>query len=149
MEYRVPATITTLFLALGVGCSDDGVSPDGPTVASVAGDYAAVEEFGAWEFTTTADGETIDRLAEGAYVEIALNPDGSTAGELFVPEADEDGADFQADLAGTWTLDAGTVTFSHEADTFLRDTPFTADGDRLSGEQTFDGVRVRLELARL
>ena len=98
------------FTLAAVGC-DNATEP---TMAEVVGTYEAVE------FTAAADGDTTDQLARGATLEITLADDGSTVGSLFVPGGAEDGGDFQADLAGSWALDAGTVTFEQDADTFIR-----------------------------
>ncbi|HEX6938241.1 MAG TPA: hypothetical protein VF158_02425 [Longimicrobiales bacterium] len=129
-------------------CSDD--EPPAPEIrmAEVAGDYVAEGDYGVYSFTTTADGQTTDWLAEGASVHITLTADGRTSGRLFVPGGDEDGSDFEADLAGTWSLIGDIVEFSHEADTFIRDMAFHVEDGRLSGDETFDDARVRLVLER-
>jgi hypothetical protein len=61
---------------------------------------------------------------------------------------DEDGGDFDADLAGTWTLKGDTIRFAHPADTFVRDMPFAVHDTELRGDRTFSGVRVRVTLVR-
>lgn len=95
------------------------------------GTYVAVS------FTVTVDGVTDDVLQQGGSIELVLEQDGSTGGRLFVPEGDEGGSDFDADLAGTWTVNQDTVFLEHEADTFLRDTPLAiASGGRLVGDFT-------------
>jgi hypothetical protein len=40
------------------------------------------------------------------------------------------------------------VTFSQDADTFIRDVEFTASEDRLTGEGTLDEETVRLVLSK-
>jgi hypothetical protein len=53
------------------------------------------------------------------------------------------------DLAGGWSLTGNTVTFDQpDADTFLRDVPFTAELNRLSAEATFSGQTIRLILSK-
>jgi hypothetical protein len=56
--------------------------------------------------------------------------------------------DFDADLAGTWTRSGSIVEFSHAADTFVRDMPFTMQGATLVGDRTFGDVRIRVTLTR-
>jgi hypothetical protein len=65
-----------------------------------------------------------------------------------VPNGAEDGGDLDADLAGTWALVGNTVTFSQTADTFIRDAAFAAGPNRLTGEDTFSGVTIRLVLSK-
>jgi hypothetical protein len=131
-------------------CGSDTVGPDAQAaMQKVAGHYVASEGYGALSFTTTASGETIDWLAAGGSLEIDLAADGTTTGRVFVPGADEDGGDWEADLKGSWTLSGGsTVRFSHAADTFVRDMPFTVKDGRLEGDRTFDETRIHVVLAR-
>lgn len=117
-------------------------SSTAPSTTSVAGIYSATA------FTTTTSGVTTDQLAAGATVALVLSPQGSTTGELFIPDAGEGGGDFVADLQGTWTLNGGTVQLSHAADTFLRDMPLTVQGNTLVGDRTFGSTRVQLTLTK-
>lgn len=116
--------------------------PTLPTVDSVAGAYRATT------FTVEQGGVTEDILAKGGLINLTLNRDGTTAGRLFAPGGGEDGSDFDADLTGTWSLTGTLVTFQHEADTFVRDVPFTVSDDRLSAEATFSGVTLRVVLTK-
>ncbi len=141
----VPVTLATVLLL--IACGDDPTEPR-LTMDLVAGDYVAEDEFGAMTFTTTEDGQTVDWLAGGASLTIQLARDGSTEGRLFVPGADEDGSDFDADLAGTWTLVGDTVRFSHAADTFVRDMPFAVQDGRLEGDRVFGDTRIRVVLVK-
>lgn len=129
-------------------CGDEEATDPDPSIrmAEVAGDYAAEGDQGT--FVTTADGQTVDRLAEGASVTITLTADGVTSGHLFAPGAEEDGSDFEADLAGTWSLRNDTVEFSHEADTFMRDMSFEVEDDRLSGDEAFLDERIQIVLRK-
>jgi hypothetical protein len=129
-----------LALAVSAGCGDD--DSFSPTVGNVAGSYSAAA------FTVTSSTGTTDFLAAGAAVMVELAPDGTTTGQIFVPDGGEDGGDFDADLTGTWTLSDTTVTFEHEADTFLRDVEFIASRNRLSAEETFAGHTIRLVLTK-
>lgn len=146
----VARTLLATLLVLGgpTACADSTAPAPEPTLQMVAGSYHADERFGALSLTTTEDGRTIDWLDAGGSIQLELRADGTTAGRVFVPGVDEDGGDFDADLAGRWTLANGEVRLSHPADTFLRDMAFTYRSGRLQGDETFDGVRVRVTLAR-
>jgi hypothetical protein len=129
-------------------CSDSPTEPVPLTIEAVAGVYGASGAFGAYTFTTVDSGVVTDWLDAGASIALRLNIDGTSEGELFVPGADEDGSDFEADLTGTWRLEDNAVTLEHDADTFLREMPLTVVVGRLEGDRTFDGTRVRLTLQR-
>ena len=128
--------------AMLAGCSDDDDDVFSPTVENVSGSYSAET------FTVTTAAETVDLLALGAEVTVDLAADGTTTGQLFVPDGDEDGSDLEADLSGTWTLTGSTVTFSQDSDTFIRDVEFTASENRLTGEGAFGEATIRLVLGR-
>ena len=135
-------------LVLGA-CGGDGPSDLEPTLALAVGSWAAEGPYGAYELTTNdAGGEDVDWLALGASIILELDDDGTTSGHLFVPGADEDGADIDMDLAGRWTASDGVIELEHEADTFLRDMPLTLEGGELVGEETFGDTTVRVRLAR-
>jgi hypothetical protein len=130
-------------LLLGCG-GDSGDDPSGPERATFAGTYhASATAYTASIFTITQGGVTTDLLDLGGVLDLTLAEDGSTSGRMFVPGADEDGSDFDRDLTGAWTLSGDTVRFEHDADTFLRDVPFTLSGNLLSGEYTSGDVVVR------
>lgn len=129
--------VTAVFFA---ACGDDDGT--GPTTASVAGTYVATT------FTTTAGGATVNQLTGGASLWLMLASDGTVTGRLFIPDADEGGGDLDASMAGTWSLRDGVMRFSQTADTFVRDTPFQADGSTLRGDATFGGTAVRVVLGR-
>jgi hypothetical protein len=130
----VPAALTLL-----LACGGDSFTP---TEETVVGTYEAAE------FTITTGGSTTDLLLAGATVDATLAADGTTSGRLFVPAAGEGGADLDEDLTGTWTLDGETVTFDQTADTFIRDAEFIAGRNTLTGEGTFNGVAVFLQLVK-
>lgn len=136
--YRRFAALVVLLVA----CDNDPAAPSLALVDDVAGTYHATT------FATQEAGVTTDRLAEGASITLTLNTQLTTAGRLFVPGGNEDGSDFDADLTGTWTLTGRTVGLEHSADTFLRDMSLVAEGTRLTGQATFGGVTVRVELSR-
>jgi hypothetical protein len=130
--------IPLLLLTLSCGGDD----PFSPTVENVAGSYEATS------LTGTQSGVTVNLLSLGASVEMVLNVNGTTTGRVFAPGLDQGGQDLDVDLAGTWTLQGQTVTFSQAGDTFIRDVPFTVGRNRLQGEDTFSGVLVRLTLTK-
>lgn len=136
---QITAFVGGAMLAFG-GCGDDST---GPSMAEVAGTYEATSLTMAF-----AGGAPMDLLAAGAEATLALDADGTAAGHLFVPGADEGGADLDEDLAGTWTLNGNTVALSQSGDTFLGDIPLTVSGGRLVGDRTASGVRIRVTLTR-
>lgn len=139
---RLSSALLAITLAFSAAaCSDDDpVEPTPLTMKDVAGTYVASGEVGSL-IITGEDDETIDLLEQGAEIEIELDADGTTAGQLFVPEGDEDGSDLEADLAGTWTLKGDTVQLKHDADTFLRDMKFVVNKKELVGsDEISDGV---------
>lgn len=124
-----------------VGCGDD---PEAPALdmADVAGDYRATT------LRTIVAGQTTDHLAAGATLEITLLASGQTTGRFYVPGGDEDGSDYEADLAGTWTLRGNVVEFSHQSDTFVRDVEFRAEPGRLSADEVVSGTRIVVVLEK-
>lgn len=127
-------------LALATGCGGDSFTP---TEETVAGSYSATV------LTLTTGGQTTDYLALGATVDLTLAADGTTTGRLFVPGGAEGGGNLDADLAGTWDLNGRVVTFNQTADTFIRDSEFSAGENTLTGQEIFSGTTVRLVLARV
>jgi hypothetical protein len=130
-----PAALAVL---LACGGSDSFT----PTEETVAGTYQASA------FTLTTFSGTTDLLLAGATVDATLAPDGTTSGRLFVPGGDGDGGDLDEDLAGTWALAGATVTFDQTADTFIGEAEFSAGRNTLTGEGTFRGVSVFLQLVK-
>lgn len=135
---RTRLLIPLVLTSLAIACRESA----GPSIGTVAGVYTATT------FTSTTGGVTTNHLAEGGQILILLSIDGSTEGQLLVPDGNEDGSDVNLDLTGTWALSGGTVELDHAADTFLRDMPFTVSGTRLHGDVTIDGARVQVTLAR-
>ena len=122
-------------LLLAAGCSD-AIGPE-----SLAATYVATE-------FTLAGEVSGDVLAAGGSLSITLNADGTTSGSVFVPAALNDGEDFTASLAGTFTVTDGSITFTQDADTFVRDITWEVDGTRLRGAGTFSGVTITVVLTR-
>lgn len=131
---------TSLFLLAACG----GEDPTDLSGSDVTGSYEATT------LTVTQDGSTTDVLAEGGSMDITLEEDGTTSGTLVIPASLSESAEReQSSLAGTWVLTGTTVTFDHEADTFVRDMPFDVVSDRLEGEETFGDETVRAVLTRM
>ena len=131
-----------LCLALALAaCDDDDLDPLGPTVDDVAGSYSASV------FTLNSGEGEFDLLALGATVTATLDPDGTTSGRLFVPGVGE-GGNVDEDLAGTWTLEGTTVTFSPTASTLISDVDFAVGPNTLTGEGIYQGAVLLLVLTR-
>jgi len=120
-----------LAVAAVVACSDAFK----PTIENVSGDYQMQS------FTTDSAGVHKDWVAAGATMEILLTPLSDVIGQLIVPGD-------TASMLGTWEVSGNTVHFTQDADTFVRDMDWIADKDRLSGDETFGAVRVRVVLTR-
>ena len=142
---------TAALMVLAIGACDDDDPPAGPDPieeSEVVGSYEATL------FELTADGITVDLLEEGAELTLTLAADGTTTGQLFVPEGGEEGEDLDEALDGTWTFDeeAATVEFTQDADTFVRDVTFDAvrvdGGIRLDAEETSDEGTVAVQLTQ-
>jgi hypothetical protein len=131
---RIVGALFTLALA---GCDDDPTAPMSPS-----GAYEATS------WTATSGGTTTDVLAAGGTFTITLTSQGTTTGRLFIPASVTGEGDFDVSLAGTWTQNGSTIQFSHTADTFVRDMPFTIQGSTLVGDRTFGDVRIRVTLTR-
>lgn len=138
--------LAALAVVLAVACSD----PFTPTVQRVAGAYHAVS------FTATDSAGTTDWMPS-TRLDIRLFSNGRTDGLLWMIGGGEGGTDIQQLMTGSWSLDGDTVRFSQTADTFVRDIAFLARAtrsddiqlyDRLEGDQTFAGMRIRILLKR-
>ena len=90
-----------------------------------------------------------DVLAEGGSLTITLNADGTTSGSLLVPAALNEGVDFTADMAGTFSLVGDSLSFSQNADSFVRDMSWTVNGSDIEGSGTFSGTTIVVVLNRL
>jgi len=133
-----PVTLPLLAALVLANCGDDPVQP-----VAARGAYTATT------FTGTSNGATVDVLAAGGSLTIVLTPQGTTTGRLFIPGAVTGEGDFDLDLTGTYTQNDGIVEFSHTADTFVRDMPFTVRGATLVGDRTFADIRIRVTLTRV
>lgn len=124
-------------LTLGAlwACSE-APNPTGP--ADAPGVYSATE------FTTTANGITVDQLANGVTLTITLATDGHTSGSLSVPAAGGD----PVDLAGRWTRTGSNITFQHPLQTFLDVLTFDLTDTRLTAVGVVGPNLIRVTLSR-
>jgi hypothetical protein len=134
---------STLLLAVAISVAACGDSND-PTGVPL-GTYTAIL------FRTTGASGQRDELAAGSTVNLNLAANGTTSGHLHIA-ADGSTPAFDADMAGTWSEDGNVVTVSQNADTFVRNMPFTLTFDpaisdwTLVGDKSFDSVRIQLTL---
>lgn len=148
VKLRIGALVMTLAVVGACESNPAGPEPGELSMAAIAGSYNASGDYATSRLVTRADGESMDWIAMGAYIDLQLDADGTTSGTMFFPGLDEDGGDFEADLTGTWSLEGETVTFDHDADTFVRDMPFEVVGESLVGEETFGEVTVEFVLLK-
>lgn len=137
----MPIRRTLPFLVLLAGATlacSDSTGPLSP--ADPVGTYTATQ------FTTTFNGETIDQLAQGVSITVALAADGTVTGTLAVPIPDEVTVPLQ--LAGTWTRQGADLRFDLFPDTFLDLLPFQQDGTRLVAEGVVGPGTIRVTLSR-
>jgi hypothetical protein len=128
-----------LLPAVAVLSCSDSLAPD-----TVAGNYTLHSLA-----VTTDTGGTVDWKSLGTTWTMSLAPNGTTTGQLFIPGAAEDGGDFTADMAGTWTAVGDTIEFHQTADTFVRDMPFVVrDDSLLTGDHDFGSVRIQVTLMK-
>ena len=121
---RFRPLLAGLGFVLLAGCND----PEEPDPHPAAGSYTAAT------FVNKSDVEDVDLLALGATLDIDLRANGTTSGTLFVPDGGDGGNDFEASMAGTWTIDGDQVEFDQDADTFVRNMVWTYDGFQLTAE---------------
>jgi len=122
--------VAAAMMACGGG---DSTSPS----ASVAGSYTATQ------FITTGSSGQTNQILAGSTLVINLASNGTTTGHLHLA-AQGGNPVFDADMAGTWSQSGTTVTFSQTADTFVRNTNFTAVANgstwALEGTGSFSGT---------
>lgn len=141
MRTRIRGGAALMFVLAIAACGDDD-EVFNPTVDDVAGSYTATT------FTVTSGAGEVDLLGIGASVTATLDADGTTTGRLLVPGAGEGGGDLDEDLAGTWSLNGSTVTFSQSNSTLISDVDFAVGPNTLTGEGTFQGSLILLVLSR-
>ena len=103
--------------------------------------------YNAQTFETDSAGATTDWLAHGAQLQITLVTHGVAQGLLVWPDT-AGGPILLADLAGTWTLTGDTIHIENSVDTFVRDMGWAAGENRLTGDHTFGGTRIRVVLTK-
>jgi hypothetical protein len=118
------------------------------TPESLSGAYTAAV------FTTTATGgQTTDQKALGGSINITLNDDRTTTGQMHVAAANGSPA-FDASMAGTWSVIGTQVRFVQAADTFMNKMVFIVastagvSGTSLLGDQTSGGTRTQVTLVK-
>lgn len=133
-----------LVLATLVSGCGDGTGPSGadedtlpPTLENIVGAYTA----------TTFTGGGYDVLALGGGLQMTLAMDRSVTGTMEIPAAA--GGPFTADMAGTYSVSGNSLTFTQDADTFVRDATWTwTDGVLIGswgGGAAATTVTVRME----
>lgn len=125
-----------------VACGSDSTGPPEPPVGS----YTAIE------FVTTGNSGQTNQLVIGGSLQITLAANGTTSGHLHMAASGSNPV-FDADMAGTWTMNAGTVDFNQAADSFVRNMTFALEPIApgvwdLAGDQVFSGTRIQLRLRR-
>jgi hypothetical protein len=137
---RASAIFATVAAMTACGC--DSTAPD----TSIAGSYSATE------FLTTGGSGQRNELLAGSTLAMVLSANGTTSGHLHVAASGSNPA-LDADMAGTWSRTGNVVTFSQNADTFVRDMAFTLDSNgsqwMLIGDQGFSGTRVEVTLTQV
>ncbi len=134
--------------SVSTGCSDS-LSPEEQAIQEAVGDYVADNSGGIFRIENTAGNIVQDLLAAGSRLRLKLNADGTTEGQMFIPGSSENGDDFDANMAGRWSIAGTTIRFTQLADTFVKDTPFEKDGDTLASHSNLsDGLTLVTRLVR-
>ena len=120
--------------AAGLACG----GPIGPTVASVAGTYNAVE------FTITGiTGEPVDYLAVGGSVMLTLHADGASDGKFEMTAGS-----FSVPLGGVWTLTDSTVVVQIDTEEYPGDLTFRVGDNELTGGGGWSDAYLSLRLGK-
>ena len=142
MTHMFSKSLTAVALAgvllTGSACSDDD-DPTAPTVAQVAGSYAATR------LNATTPLGTQNLLDNGGSLTMELLPSRVLTGEVSIPTQGI------VDLAftGTWRIDGTEVDVDQaDADTFVEDLSFKVVGNTLVADEIIDIARVRVTLAK-
>jgi hypothetical protein len=127
-----------LGIAAIIACGSDSTPP-----SVVVGSYTATQ------FTTTGSSGQTNQILAGSTLNLTLASGGGVTGHLHIAASGADPV-FDADMAGTWARTGNTIDFDGNADTFVKDMPFTieANGD-LVGAGTFAGTAIALTLSRV
>lgn len=122
LAHRVLYAILLIGIFAFNGC--DSTEDD----VGVAGNYEASQ------FTVQIEGEIVDVLTAGGFIEMTLRDSGGVSGRLFIPESLAAGEENDFPLDGTYTISGDVVTFDQEADTFIRDLEWSFDNGTLRTE---------------
>lgn len=122
--YRIPLLLVALLVSPLAFSGCDSTDEDD----EIAGAYETTS------FTAEIEGETVDVLDAGGFIEMTLGEDGTVSGRLFVPEDLAGGEENDLPFGGTYAVSGNEVTFDHEADTFVRDVVWTYDDGALRTE---------------
>lgn len=137
----VATGMLVLAVALVDSCGDTACACSPPN--DVAGVYHATR----LRFTPAGQA-TVDALAAGATITLTLAQNGSTSGTFFVPAALNNGVQVSFDLAGSYQSDGVHVSFSHTADTFIRDVQWSIQGSTLATTATAGSTQYDVILSR-
>lgn len=143
MKLSLGKSCASLALLVAItGCGSDSTGPAGPPVGS----YAATQ------FVATGSFGQVNHLTNGGSLNMTLAANGTTTGHLHMAASGSNPA-FDADMAGTWTMNGNVVDFDQTADSFVRDMHFTLQPIAtntwdLVGDQVFSGTRIQLTLRR-
>jgi hypothetical protein len=136
------ASATFAIVAAVTACGSDSTTPPD---TGIAGTYRATE------FVTTGGSGQRNELLAGSTLVMVLNASGTTTGQLHVAASGSTPA-FDADMAGTWTRNGNVVTFTQNADTFVRNMDFTLSSNgsawMLAGDKGFSGTRIQVTLTQ-
>ena len=147
MKKGALALVALLFTTGFVACGSDGPTPPGgggggPTLT---GSYTATQ------WVTTGGSGSANQLLAGSTLAITLNSNGTTSGHLHLV-ASGGNPPLDADMAGTWMVTGADLTFSQNADTFVRNMTFVvvANGNKwaLEGDQVLSQTRIQLTLTQ-
>jgi len=138
---RARTTLLICLPAFLLACGDS----TSPGVTEV-GSYSALTFF----TQPAGGGVTRDELQAGGTMVLTLNSNGTTSGHLHVAANGTTPA-FDADMAGTWSLNGDVVNFTQAADTFVRNMAWTVvragrNVVALLGDQVLSGTRISLSL---
>jgi hypothetical protein len=124
--------------AAGCGGSEPIVQPK----VDIFGSYVATT------FKVTPTGRpTIDVLARGGSLTLAIARDSTTSGSLIVPQ-DVIGSSVNASMAGIVSQSGYAVRFSMGADTFVRTVGWLAGGGTIATDVNDGSARIEVVLTR-
>ena len=136
-----------LSAAMIVACGG-GVTPPG---GGGGGGIDLTGTYTATQWVTTGGAGQTNQIVAGSTLTITLNPNNTTSGHLHLVASGNNPA-VDADLVGLWSQAGSTITFTQQADTFVRNMAWgmVANGPKwaLEGDQVFSGTRVQITLTQ-